>query len=255
MKEKLRVQSEQTELKLVRAEKLVSGLAGERDRWEKSIKKYEDALRYLPGDCLLAAAFMSYTGAFNSSYRNQLLNQTWTPQAKSLDIPLSPNFSFDLFIGNPTDVIDWNIQGLPSDPFSAENGIIVTRGRRWPLMIDPQGQANNWIRNMERKRDLKIIDLKQHDFLRTLENAIQFGLPVLLQNILETIDSSLDPILNKSIIKKGGLLTMKLGEKEIEYNPDFRFYITTKMPNPKYSPEIKRPGRSIVGYSSSTRKA
>ncbi len=238
MKEKLRIQSEQTELKLVRAEKLVSGLAGERDRWEKSIKKYEDALQYLPGDCLLASAFLSYTGAFNSTYRQHLLNTTWMPQSKILEIPLSPDFSFDIFIGKPTDIRDWNFQGLPSDPFSAENGLIVTRGRRWPLMIDPQGQANNWIRNMERKRDLKIIDLKQTDFLRTLENAIQFGLPVLLQNVLDTIDSSLDPILNKSIIKKGGLLTMKLGEKEIEYNPDFRFYITTKIPNPKYSPEI-----------------
>ena len=238
LKEKLRIQSEQTELKLTRAEKLVSGLAGERDRWEKSIKKYEDALRFLPGDCLLAAAFMSYAGAFNSSYRHSLLNGTWILQSKDLDIPFSPDFSFDQFIGKPTDIRDWNIQGLPSDPFSAENGIIVTRGRRWPLMIDPQGQANNWIRNMERKRDLKIIDLKQTDFLRTLENAIQFGLPVLLQNVLDTIDSSLDPILNKSVIKKGGILTMKLGEKEIEYNPEFRFYITTKMPNPKYSPEI-----------------
>ena len=98
LKEKLRIQSEQTELKLIRAEKLESGLAGERDRWEKSIKKYEDALKYLPGDCLLASAFLSYTGAFNSTYRQHLLNGTWMQQSKSLDIPLSPDFSFDVFI-------------------------------------------------------------------------------------------------------------------------------------------------------------
>jgi dynein heavy chain len=238
LKEKLRIESEQTELKLTRAEKLVSGLAGEKDRWEKSIKRYEDALKFLPGDCLLASAFMSYAGPFNTAYRQSLVNGVWIAQTKTLEIPVSPDFSFDSFIGKQTDIRDWNIQGLPSDAFSAENGIIVTRGRRWPLMIDPQGQANNWIRNMEKKRDLKIIDLKQSDYLRTLENAIQFGLPVLLQGILENIDPSLDPILNKSVVKKGGILTMKLGEKEIEYNPEFRFYITTKMPNPKYSPEV-----------------
>jgi dynein heavy chain len=163
---------------------------------------------------------------------------TWIAQTKSLEIPFSPDFSFDAFIGKQTEIRDWSIQGLPSDAFSAENGILVTRGRRWPLMIDPQGQANNWIRNMEKRRDLKIIDTKQSDYLRTLENAIQFGLPVLLQNISETIDPSLDPILNKSVVKKGGMLIMKIGEKEIEYNPDFRFYLTTKLPNPKYSPEV-----------------
>jgi dynein heavy chain len=217
---------------------LVSGLAGERDRWEKSIKHYEEAMKFLPGDCLLAAAFMSYAGSFNTVYRKILVQDHWLSHIRTLEIPFSPDFSFDSFSGKPTEIRDWNIQGLPSDAFSTENGIIVTRGRRWPLMIDPQGQANNWIKTLEKSRDLKIIDLKQSDFLRTLENAIQFGTPVLLQGISEFIDPSLDPILNKSVVKKGGMLIMKLGEKDIEYNPEFRFYITTKMANPIYSPEV-----------------
>ena len=50
---------------------------------------------------------------------------------------------------------------------------------------------------------LKVIDLQQHDFLRTLENSVQFGSPVLLQNVGEELDPSLGPILNKSLIKKG----------------------------------------------------
>ncbi|KAJ3242061.1 Dynein heavy chain 2, axonemal [Chytriomyces hyalinus] len=238
LKEKLRQDSEATELKLIRAEQLVSGLAGERDRWEKSIKIYEESMRYLPGDCLLAAAFLSYAGPFNSTYRQNLVDTVWLAQIKALEIPFSPDFSFDKFMGKPTDIRDWNIQGLPSDAFSAENGIIVTKGRRWPLMIDPQCQANNWIKNMEAKRDLKIIDLKMPDFLRTLENSIQYGIPVLLQGIAESIDPALDPILNKSVVKKAGRLIIRLGEKEVEYNPEFRFYITTKLANPKYPPEV-----------------
>ena len=85
---------------------------------------------------------------------------------------------------------------------------------------------------------MKIIDLQQHDFLRTLENAIQFGTPVLLQNIQESLDPSLQPVLNKAYTKVGGRLLLRLGDKEIEWNPDFRFYITTKMSNPHYPPEI-----------------
>ena len=73
-------------------------------------------------------------------------------QVKKLGVPCSPDFDLCAFMVKPTVVRDWNIQGLPSDAFSTENGVIVTRGRRWPLMVDPQGQALKWIKNMEMTR-------------------------------------------------------------------------------------------------------
>ena len=69
-------------------------------------------------------------------------------------------FSFSDFLAKPTDVRDWNIQGLPQDSFSTENGVIVTRGRRWALMIDPQGQANRWVRNIEAKSGIECVKNK-----------------------------------------------------------------------------------------------
>ena len=108
-------------------------------------------------------------------------------------------------------------------------------------------------------QNLKIIDLQQPDFLRTLENSVQFGNPVLLQNVQEELDPSLGPILNKSLIKKGNRVIIKLGDKEVDFNPDFKFYITTKLSNPHYTPEIstktvivnfavKEQGELIVTY-------
>jgi dynein heavy chain len=73
-------------------------------------------------------------------------------QVHKLHVPCAPDFSFCDFMAKPTAVRDWNIQGLPSDSFSTENGVIVTRGSRWPLMVDPQGQAIKWIKNMEVSR-------------------------------------------------------------------------------------------------------
>ncbi len=79
---------------------------------------------------------------------------------------------------------------------------------------------------MERNHGLKVITLKQSDYLRTLENAIHFGTPVLLQDVLEELDASLEPILNKAIVRVGARSVIRLEEgKEIEYNPDFRFCI------------------------------
>ncbi|XP_074657783.1 dynein axonemal heavy chain 2-like [Tubulanus polymorphus] len=237
-KEELRRKAEHTEMMLDRAAKLVSGLAGEKVRWEATVKDLERKMGFLIGDCLVAAAFLSYTGPFLSNYRDEMVTQRWLAEIRKLEVPCDPDFNFCEFMVKPTQVRDWNIQGLPNDGFSTENGVIVTRGRRWPLMIDPQGQAIKWIKNMESSRGLKVIDLQQHDYMRTLETAIQYGLPVLLQNVQEQLDPSLDPVLNKSIIKMGGAWMIRLGDKEVEYNADFRFYITTKLSNPHYAPEI-----------------
>ncbi|XP_069015317.1 dynein axonemal heavy chain 2 [Embiotoca jacksoni] len=237
MKENLKKKSAEMEVKLDRADKLVTGLAGERIRWEERVTGLEENMGYLVGDCLLSASFLSYMGPFLSNYRDELL-AIWMKEVRDLEIPCTPGFSFAVFMSKPTVVRDWNIQGLPTDAFSTENGVIVTRGNRWPLMVDPQGQALKWIKNMEMKKGLKVIDFQMPEYLRVLESAIQYGDPVLMQNVQEELDPSLNPILNKSLTRIGGRLLLKLGDKEIEYSPEFRFYITTKMSNPHYTPEI-----------------
>lgn len=75
-------------------------------------------------------------------------------------------------------------------------------------------------------------------FMKVIENAVQLGLPVLLQNIMETVDPSINPILGKAIFKQGGMNLIKLDDKMVSYNDDFRFFITTKLTNPHYAPEI-----------------
>jgi dynein heavy chain len=59
-------------------------------------------------------------------------------QVKQLGIPASDTFDFCGFLADPATVQDWNMQGLPADAFSTANGVMVARGKRWPLLIDPQ---------------------------------------------------------------------------------------------------------------------
>ena len=70
-------------------------------------------------------------------------------------------------------------------------------------MIDPQGQANKWVKNMERENNLRVVKLTQADYVRTLENCIQFGTPVLIENVGEELDPSLEPLLLKQTFKQG----------------------------------------------------
>ena len=72
-----------------------------------------------------------------------------------------------------------------------------------PLMIDPQGQANKWVKNMEKDNKLQVVKLTQADYVRTLENCIQFGNPVLIENVGEELDPSLEPLLLKQKFKSG----------------------------------------------------
>lgn len=90
------------------------------------------------------------------------------------------------------------------------------------MLIDPQSQANKWIKNMEKDDNLSIIKLSQNDYPRIMENAIQFGQPVLLENVGEEIDAMLEPVLLKQTFKQGGAWCLKLGDTVVEYNDDFR---------------------------------
>lgn len=86
----------------------------------------------------MTAAIMSYSGPFPSEYRDKFLTDTLVKNVRLLKIPNSREFLFSEFMAKPTDFLKWSFQGLPDDLFSRDNGVLVTKGRRWPLLIDPQ---------------------------------------------------------------------------------------------------------------------
>ncbi|XP_060619679.2 dynein axonemal heavy chain 6 isoform X2 [Anolis sagrei] len=226
-----------TQARLTRAGRLTAALGDEQVRWEESILNFEAEIPNIIGNVFIASACVAYYGAFTAHYR-QLLIDCWIKQCQDLEIPISSEFSLINILGDPYEIRQWNTDGLPRDYVSTENGILVTRGRRWPLMIDPQDQANRWIRNKETRNGLKIIKLTDTGFLRTLENSIRLGLPVLLEELKETLEPALEPILLKQTFISGGRLLIRLGDSDIDYDRNFKFYMTTKLPNPHYLPEV-----------------
>nr|8GLV_Kg Chain Kg, DHC_N2 domain-containing protein [Chlamydomonas reinhardtii] len=236
-KEKLEHDVHMCTVKLERAEKLISGLGGEKTRWTAAARSLGEQYVRLTGDVLLAAGQIAYLGPFTALYRSSALGQ-WVQECQRRGVPCADRFKLETVLGDPVKIRQWNIWGLPKDDFSSENSIAVDQGRRWPLCIDPQGLANKWIRNMEKEAGLQVIKLSDANYLRTLENAIQFGKPVLLENVMESLDASLEPLLQKQTFKQGGALCIRLGDSTVEYSDDFKFYMTTKLRNPHYTPEL-----------------
>ncbi|XP_073385492.1 uncharacterized protein [Physcomitrium patens] len=225
-----------TQTKIDRANQLMAGLGGEKARWMGSAEMFGQMYIKLTGDILLSAGMIAYLGTFTPSFREKIVVE-WMRSCKQRKIPCSTNFSLSVVLADPVRIRAWNIAGLPKDQSSIDNGAIVSKCRRWPLMIDPQGQANKWIKNMEGDK-LVITKLSDSDFLRKLENAIQFGKPVLLENVGAELDVALEPLLLRQTFKQSGSLCIRLGDSIIEYSDQFRLYITSKLRNPHYSPEI-----------------
>ena len=229
-------QVEECRLKLTRADKLVGGLGGEKTRWQQASKDLAASFINVTGDILLSSGFIAYIGPFTAKYRKDIVEQ-WSAALRKEGIPTADTFHLTDAVGDAVKIRQWVIEELPNDFISIDNAIILDKSRRWPLMIDPQLQANKWVKNMHGDK-LKVLRLSQSDYSRTLENAIQFGMPVLIEGLLETIDPLLEPLLSKAFTKAGNVNMIRLGDATIEYNEDFRLYLTSKLPNPHYAPEV-----------------
>jgi dynein heavy chain, axonemal len=227
-----------TTVRLERAEQLMNGLGSEQTRWVQAVTQLSAEKAGHAGTMALAAGAVAYLGPFTSHYRERLL-RAWYDKCMSLQLPVGQS-PFELSgIMDPVRIRTWSQQGLPTDHFSVENGVVVNKSHRWCLCIDPQGQAVNWIRAMERERNLRVVKLSDPNYMRTLENAIRVGLPVLIENVGESLDAALDPVLLRQTYRSQGRLLIKLGDSEVDYDPKFRLYMTTKLPNPLFSPELQ----------------
>jgi dynein heavy chain, axonemal len=190
------------------------------------------------GNVFLSCACISYTGAFTGVYRQRMVSK-WVEQCLAKNIPTSNEFSLIKIMGDPVVIRGWNIASLPTDQVSIENGILATKAQRWSLCIDPQQQANKWIKNMEKNNNLLLMKFGMNNFLREISGGVRNGRPCLVEDMEEYIDPAIDPILLKQAFKtEGGIKQMRLGDANVDYDDNFRFFMTTKMPNPHYLPEV-----------------
>ena len=140
------------------------------------------------------------------------------------------------------------MNGLPSDSVSISNGIIVKYGTRKPLMIDPQQQATRWIKTMFTEENLailkdagqlKITRMGAKDMIKIMELCIKNGYQLLIEDMGEQIEPAFEPVLlNQTFKSPHGREQINFADQIIDYDPRFKLYMTTKMPNPHYLPEM-----------------
>ena len=148
-----------------------------------------EQIELVSGDVLLAASFVSYVGPFNKQYRDEIIAGNFVKFFQQNGVPFSPAANPLASLTNEAVVAEWNNDKLPSDRVSVENGAILSNSARYPLIIDPQMQGILWLRTKERNNDLQVTRLTNPKMVKVLELAIESGKPVLMENLMNTIDA------------------------------------------------------------------
>ncbi|KAH0539600.1 hypothetical protein KQX54_006018 [Cotesia glomerata] len=227
------------EQKLEKAEALIRSLGGEKSKWMATADRLKMAYDNLPGDLLLSCGIIAYLAPYNPAYRDDTV-RGWKSYIENLKISCSPEFDFIGVAESEITVNIWNFYKLPKNRFSIENAVISKNSLRSCLFIDPQNQANSWIRKMEKKNNLKVLKLVNTEFLVEVQKSIQLGQPVLLENIEEDFIAYLECILSEKIYKIDEQLHQEINNQSIVYNPNFRLYLTTRLHNPNFDPYVFR---------------
>ncbi|CAF0910630.1 unnamed protein product [Adineta ricciae] len=234
MEDKIKFQ-EETDIATRRrtaADKLLTGFKSEISRWTNELQQIKEYEYELIGNCLLSSAFLAYCSPFTYEIRQELIYNQWETSLIEKKILFSEKFQVQNFLSTNVQISEWTSQGLPADEFSIQNGILTLQTNRFPYCIDPQLQGLSWIKQREKKANLKILSMKDRDFLKHLELAVKYGYPVLFKDVDEYIDPIILDILSKNVQGDSNRQSVKLGDKLIDIDRNFRMYLTCRLSNP-----------------------
>ncbi len=232
----IKAEMERVESKVERSMTLLNSLSSERARWEASSRTFETEMSTIVGDVLLSAAFLAYGGFFDQYYR-ELMLQEWSAHLVDAGIKFKAELSLPEYLSTADDRLSWQSKSLPVDNLYTENAIMLKKFNRYPLIIDPTGQATTFLLNEYKDRKIAITSFLDEAFLKVLESALRFGNPILIQDV-ERLDPILNAVLNKELRRTGGRVLIRLGSQDIDFSPAFTMFLSTRDPSVEFSPDI-----------------
>ncbi|OCH92714.1 dynein heavy chain protein 1 [Obba rivulosa] len=232
----IQTEMERVESKVERSMKLLDSLSSEKSRWELGSQTFDTEMGTIVGDVVLCAAFLAYAGFFDQQYR-EMMWQEWSNHLSEAGVKFKTELSLPEYLSTADDRLSWQSKSLPSDNLCTENAIMIKRFSRYPLIIDPTGQATTFLLNEYKDRKITVTSFLDEAFLKVLESALRFGNTLLIQDV-EHLDPILNPVLNKEIRRTGGRVLIRLGSQDIDFSPSFTMFLATRDPSVEFSPDI-----------------
>ena len=233
---KIKEEITQVQNKVERSEKLLINLSSEKERWSKQMNEFKININNLLGDTFLSSSFLAYIGFYDAFYRKYLKEKA-RQISKQNEIISSNDFDEVEWLTKANDKAIWQNCKLPNDNICLENATILQRFNRYPLIIDPAGQATEFIKTYYATKKLASTTFTDSSFLKLLENALRFGYPILVQDV-EKIDPIMNSLLNKEIHKQSGRNLIRIGDQEIDFSLTFNMFMITRDSSCHFTPDL-----------------
>jgi len=224
------------ESKVGRSMALLGSLSSERTRWDIASHEFKSQMENIAGDVLLSSAFVAYAGFFDQQTRTTLFD-LWRAHLRQSAIKFRHDLALTEYLSSPDERLNWQTNALPSDALCMENAIMLKRFNRYPLIVDPSGQATKFLLNEYKNRKITRTSFLDDSFRKNLESALRFGNPLLVQDV-ENYDPILNPVLNREVRKTAGRVLISLGDQDIDLSPSFCIFLSTRDPSIEFPPDI-----------------
>jgi len=223
--------------KVEHSSKLIDELSVERARWNEDSKSGKVNSIQTLGDAILSAAFHSYSGFFDPSLRTQLLKK-WKECIVEFKVPHNVYYSPSTFLTTSTETTNWISNfNLANDTMQIENAIMLKKHNRYPLIVDPTGQAVSFLLASLQSKKVVRTSSRDSGFVRTLENALRFGTPLIVQDI-EMWDPILNPIVSCEFRRVGGRKLVSVGAADVDVSEGFDLFLITRDPTHNFPADI-----------------
>ncbi|XP_076748967.1 dynein cytoplasmic heavy chain beethoven [Xylocopa sonorina] len=193
----LQLRAEATEARLTTARALLQKLDTEHRDWQAQLEELTSRKEKLDVEAANVASLLVY--------ENSGKDDKWKKSA------------IDLLITERERLL-WRAQGLPADTGSLVGASCALRGPLVPIFVDPSGLAVSWLKNNVGSR-LETTKPEDGKFLTTLELAVRFGKPLLVEELVE-FPSILLPLLRQR--------PLKLGERTLPAPQGFKLFLATR---------------------------
>ena len=198
-------------------------------RWTETAGQLKVQLGGLTGSVFVSTAFVAYAGPFTAQYRRQLLD-AWAARCaeEGIQATASATDEFNLVksLGEP-------VRAAVAADGAARRRLLDRerhprhQGQAMAALHRPSGAANKWIRALESSaRQLAVAQPGKKNLLRSLEVSVRSGGAVLLEDVGEALDPSLETVLAQAVYHDQGRTLLKVGDTAVDFNDAFRLYIT-----------------------------